>query len=76
MMMNSKRIMFRKGIATFEPIDFDGKVDQDALDLIYDNVKSMLDADIFVVTLGGEHTISTAPIKAHYEKFPNVCLTV
>lgn len=65
-----KELCYEKGIATLEPIDFAGKVDQDALDLIYSQVKELLDSGKFVVTLGGEHTISTAPIKAHFEKYP------
>ena len=60
------------GIATADPIMFGEAVDQDALDMIYADVKELLDADKFVVTLGGEHTISTAPIKAHFEKYPHM----
>lgn len=67
-----RELCFEKGIATIEPIDFRNKVDADALDLIYDQVKSLIDKDKFVITLGGEHTISSAPIKAHYEKHPNM----
>lgn len=67
-------LCFDIGIATLEPINFDGKVDQDALDLIYNQNKALLDMGKFVVTLGGEHTISTAPIKAHFEKYPNMSI--
>lgn len=62
------------GIATAVPIDFKDKVDKEAMDLIYDDVKYLLNKDKFVVTLGGEHTISLAPIKAHYEKYPNMSI--
>lgn len=34
--------------------------------------KDYLSSDKFVVTLGGEHSISYAPIKAHSEKFPGM----
>lgn len=67
-------LCFEQGIATLEPIDFGEKTDQAALDLIYEQVKSLLDINKFVVTLGGEHTISIAPIKAHYEKYPNMSI--
>lgn len=67
-------LCFDKGIATLEPLNFDGIYDQDALDLIYDQAKSLLNSNKFVVTLGGEHTISTAPIKAHFEKYPNMSI--
>jgi len=69
-----RELCFEKGIATIEPIDFTNKVDQDALNLIYEQVKELLDLNKFVVTLGGEHTISTAPIKAHYEKYQNMSI--
>lgn len=67
-------LCFEIGIATLEPINFDGATDQDALDLIYNQNKALLGMGKFVITLGGEHTISTAPIKAHYEKYPNMSI--
>lgn len=60
------------GVVTIEPIDFEEKADEEALDLIYNQVKELLNREKFVVTLGGEHTISIAPIKAHFEKYPNM----
>lgn len=69
-----RELCFDRGIATIEPIDFADAVDQDALDLIDANVTTLLDAGKFVVTLGGEHTISTAPILAHLRKYPNMSL--
>jgi len=67
-------LCFEKGIATLPPIDFQGKVDENALLLIENQVSELLNLDKFVVTLGGEHTISTAPIKAHYKKYPNMSI--
>lgn len=69
-----RELCFEKGIATVEPIDFGDKIDECALELIYKQVAELLDMKKFVVTLGGEHTISTAPIKAHFEKFPNMSI--
>jgi agmatinase len=60
------------GIATILPLDFKGKKDKNALALIETTVRSLLHEDKFVVTLGGEHTISAAPIKAYLEKFPDL----
>ncbi len=62
------------GIATLEPLDFSSKtgrarVHEKAFKLIYDEVIQLLEQGKFVVTLGGEHTISIAPVKAHYEKY-------
>lgn len=67
-------LCFDKGIATLEPLSFENKKDKLALDYIYDEVKNLLNQGKFVVSLGGEHTISSAPIKAHYEKFPNMSI--
>lgn len=69
-----RELCFDVGIATLRRLKFDKRVDQDALDLIHENVSSLLDAGKFVVTLGGEHTISTAPILAHLERYPNMSL--
>lgn len=69
-----RELCFDVGVATLEPIDFEDKVNRDALNIIYNDVKEMLDIDKFVVTLGGEHTISTAPIEAHFEKFPKMSI--
>ncbi len=62
------------GIATLEPLDFaSGKgkriVHEKAFKLIYGVVRGLLSEGKFVVTLGGEHTISIGPIKAHEEKY-------
>lgn len=45
---------------------------KDALDIIEHQVSALLSMGKFVVTLGGEHTISTAPIHAHFKKYPNM----
>jgi len=69
-----RELCFEKGIATLEPIDFQDKVDEDALDIIENQVDELLDLDKFVVTLGGEHTISVAPIRSHYVKYEEISI--
>lgn len=69
-----RELCFDLGIATLKPLDFGGAVDQKALDIIADNVGQLIDAGKFVVTLGGEHTISTAPILAHLQRYPAMSL--
>jgi agmatinase len=64
-----KEICFTEGIAALKPLDFGKLEGKKVQDLIYDSVKSLINAGKFVVTLGGEHSISTAPIKAHYDAF-------
>lgn len=38
----------------------------------YENVANFLKKDKFVVTIGGEHSISPAPIRAHAERHPGL----
>ena len=67
-----RELCFEKGIATIRPLTFKNRVDQGALDVIHDTVASLINAGKFVVTLGGEHTISTAPVSAHLERYPEM----
>lgn len=69
-----RELCYEKGIATIEPLDFTGIVDKDALDLIENSVGKAISDGKFVVTLGGEHTISTAPIAAHYKHYPEMSI--
>lgn len=64
-----KEICFKHGIAALKPLNFGKFTGKKALDLIYKNVKALIDEKKFVVTLGGEHSISTAPVKAHYDAY-------
>ncbi|RPI13331.1 MAG: agmatinase [Ignavibacteriae bacterium] len=68
----NKEVCFEHGIAALKPLSFNKLSSQRALDLIYNSVKELIDAGKFVVTLGGEHSISTAPIKAHFDTYPNM----
>jgi len=68
----NREFCFEKGIASLESLNLKNKTGKDALDLIYKNVKKLIDNKKFVVTLGGEHTISTAPIKAHFDSYKNL----
>jgi agmatinase len=70
----TKEVCFEHGIATLKPLDFKKLHGKKALEHIYKNVKGLIDAGKFVVTLGGEHTISTAPIKAHFDSFENISI--
>lgn len=67
-----RELCFSTGIATLEPLDFKGKHDKEALDYLQSVVEELLNLDKFVVTVGGEHTISAAPIAAHYKRYPNM----
>lgn len=69
-----RELCFDKGIATLAPLEFTGITDDKALILISETVDKLLDMGKFVVTLGGEHTISTAPILSHFKKYPNMSI--
>ncbi len=65
-----RELCFDKGIVTMKPLTFGKLVDRAALDVIEEQVEDLIVMGKFVVTLGGEHTISTAPISAHYRAYP------
>jgi len=65
-------LCFKTGIATVKQLDFKKLKDKKAVDFLYGKVKEVLDMDKFCVVLGGEHTISSAPIKAHFEKYKDL----
>jgi agmatinase len=60
------------GIATLPPLQFRNRRDEKAVEDLYRAAKRILAADKFLVTLGGEHTISLAPIRAYLEKYPDL----
>jgi agmatinase len=59
------------GIATLFPMDFEGKYNQDAIDLIEAETLEHLHNNKFVVSLGAEHTVSLGFVKAFQKKFDN-----
>ena len=67
-------LCFEVGIATLQPLDFGDAIGKTMLDHLYSAVSDQIDAGKFVVTLGGEHTISIAPIRAHYKHYPDMCV--
>jgi agmatinase len=67
-------LCFTHGIATLEPIDFGNSVNEKALSLLQQQVERVIQDNKFAVTLGGEHTISTAPILAHYKHHPSMSI--
>ena len=57
------------GIATLHPLNFEGKVDSDAIDLIEENTRKLLHDKKFVVSLGAEHTVTLGIVRAHSKHF-------
>lgn len=67
-----RELCFEKGICTLEELNLENLTPKKALDLIHKATKDMIALGKFVVVLGGEHSISYAPIKAHLEFYENV----
>lgn len=59
--------VFRHGIYTAPAVK--AKTSEQMIELGYERTKELLNQGKFVVTLGGEHSISFGPIKAHAEKY-------
>ena len=57
------------GVATLPPFLAGKKNDESALESLYERTRTLLQENKFVVTLGGEHTISQASIAAHAEAY-------
>ncbi len=70
----NRELCFEKGICTLPEIELQKLSVKKAIDKIYKEVKKQIEAQKFVVTLGGEHSLSSAPIKAHFEKYPNLSI--
>ncbi len=64
--------VYEKGIFTDNPIL--AKDSEEMLEKVGERAKALLDAGKFVVTLGGEHSVSIPVIKAHAEKFKGMSL--
>lgn len=64
-----RELCFEKGIATLKNIKFEDNNYKKSLNKIYKIVLSILSDNKFVVSLGGEHTISISTIKAHYDYY-------
>jgi len=59
------------GIATLEEMNFEGKVDKDAVDFIEAQTDIHINNNKFVVSLGAEHTVTLGFVKAHLKKYEN-----
>jgi len=64
--------IYRKGIFTEKPIIAKDSVSM--LTRVQGKVRTLLKDNKFVVTIGGEHSISIATIKVHSEVFPDISI--
>jgi agmatinase len=69
-----KEVCFEQGIAALKPTQFINYNASESLRLAQKQVEALIKAGKFVITLGGEHTISIAPIKAHFNSNNNLSI--
>lgn len=62
--------VFKNGIHTLPSVHY--QTSEEMLSSVYSRTLDLLKQNKFVVTLGGEHSISLAPIRAHSEIFPSM----
>ena len=65
--------VYKKGIYTAPELNFSGQVEQD-FQLITDSVSDYLKKDKFVISLGGEHSITFPVFRAFNEQVPNLSI--
>ncbi|MDY6861860.1 MAG: agmatinase [Thermodesulfobacteriota bacterium] len=64
---------YRVGIATFPALSLPDEP-YDAINTVYESTKALIQDGKFVVSLGGEHTISVGFCKALVEIYPSLCV--
>lgn len=60
------------GICALAPINFENKIDNDAINLIENHTEKLIADEKFVVSLGAEHTVTFGFVKAHAKHFNNL----
>ena len=63
---------YRDGIHTLEPIAFDKGTPERAIEKIYDTARTLPLKDKFLISFGGEHSITYPLVKAFSEQFPRI----
>jgi agmatinase len=62
---------YKAGIYTDKPVTEDSSPEK-MVEAVHHRVGKLLTLDKFVVTIGGEHSVSIGAVKAHAEKFENL----
>ena len=68
--IESQSEVYKNGIHTARAVT--AETPDRMIDRVYRAVQRFLRDDKFVVTIGGEHSISSAPVRAYAEKYPNL----
>jgi len=69
-----KEVCFERGIATIKPLAFDKLSPKKSIENACEYIKLLIEEGKFVVTLGGEHTISLSPVKAHFDFYKDLSI--
>lgn len=64
---------YKQGIFTDTPIS-ESNTPEDMIDEVSNKVKQHLDNDKFVITIGGEHSVSIGTLKEHAKKYDDLCV--
>lgn len=70
--LETKKETYKNGIYTAP--DVIASSPEDLVKKVYVSTKKYLDENKFVITLGGEHSVSIGAINAHFEKFENISI--
>lgn len=66
--------VYTHGIFTHPPLEVAGLSPADMVKKVKTVTAGLIDEKKFVVTIGGEHSVSIGPVMAHAEKFENMCV--
>ena len=66
--------VYRQGIHTLPSLDVKNLEPEKMVELVQENVLTSLEEDKFVVTVGGEHSVSIGAILAHDKKFKDISI--
>lgn len=69
-----RELCFELGIATLKSLKFKKVTQKEAFDEIQSVVTEILNANKFLVCLGGEHSITLPIVEAFYQQFPNMSI--
>jgi agmatinase len=69
-----REICFEKGICSLEELNFKNKSHKKSLELIEETVSKLIQDKKFVITLGGEHSLSFAPAFAHNSAYQDLSI--
>jgi len=65
--------VYKKGIFTENPVKEDSSP-KDMIDAVSKKVTEHIKKGKFVVTVGGEHSVSIGAVKSHVDNYPKVCV--